>query len=237
MKLTELLTESAVDKLTSNLLNFLKEKFKSEKGITFELEKIQGLRNMFKIPEDVTHCIRMAVDMPGVNAVRSAKADAAVRSARRYLEAVIGQRFPEDNILGVVVRMIQTEDGALVVLQQDLKEELHPLLRRAYNQVFEILSTLNEDWKKDFGGKEHYLYDLSASYSDSMLKFTLTQDSNFDSEHFLQALDYIKEALEEEGYINGVMPLDVNISKPLPTPMGPELRVNITVTRSGQKPR
>ena len=222
MLLQELVTEAVVDKITANLRNWLADKFKTEKGITFEVERIEGLRRMFNIPDDVTQCIRMVV-----NSKRGLK------SARAYLETVIGQRFPEDNILDVTVRMIQTEDGCLIVLQQGLKEVLDPVLAKVYGPIYDIISGLNNDWWKDFGGKQHYLFDLSANYTDDKLTFRLTRDTNFDYEHFYQGIDYIKEALEEEGFYNGLMPIDTIIGKPA----GDPLRVIITVTRSGRKQR
>lgn len=216
----ELLTEAAVDKITANLRNWLADKFKTEKGVTFELERIEGLRKMFNIPDDVTQCIRMVV-----------KSRRGLKSARAYLETVIGQRFPEDNILDVVVRMIQTEDGCLIVLQQGLKEVLDPVLAKVYGKIYDIMSGLNSDWWKDFGGKQHYLFDLSANYTDDKLIFRLTRDTNFDFEHFYQGIDYIKEALEEEGLLNGMMPIDIHISKPF----GDPVKVEFVVTRSGRK--
>lgn len=220
-KVDEAKTEGVSDNLTHNLCKWLKDQFKTADTITFEVEEIiDFVRRMQNVPSDQKLYIRMR-----------AKSRAGAKSARAYLMAVLGKRFPEDNIMGIHPLVIESENGAYVLLMKKLDEALDPVLAKVYGKIYDIISGLNVDWWKDFGGKQHYLFDLSANYTDHKLTFRLTRDTNFDYEHFYQGIDYIKEALEEEGLYNGLMPIDTVISKPY----GDPIKVDITVTRSGRK--
>ncbi len=213
MKLAELIIEGTEDKLTTNLLSFLQKKFEAAKGVTFELEPIQGLRKMFNIPEGITKCIRMAVS-----------SKRGLSSARKYLAAVIGQRFPDDNILNVTVRLIHTEDGYLIVLQQDLNEDVsegrNKLLKKIVLQIQQLMEGLAHDLQKSLdelagdGSKSPKpfrvdIHQLPAGYHGASIH--LVKNPNISDGVWEELPDTVKETLDDEGIIGGVLPLDVSV--------------------------
>lgn len=111
MLLQELLAEGFADKLTVNLCDWLRKKFKSEPGIKLEVvPATDTYRKLMDIPSGTNSWIAMTV--PGPRHAR--------KSATEYLMQQLGQRFPENNLLGIDVRVIETVFGANIILQKNL---------------------------------------------------------------------------------------------------------------------
>ena len=112
MLLGELLVETMAEKLLDNTLSYLEKKFEREKNIKFEIMKPnEFLQRDLRIDAD-KQIIRMKVGLTGTKAASKR----VVASARTYLDYVLGERFPEDNLLGVTAKAYELTDGALVVL-------------------------------------------------------------------------------------------------------------------------
>lgn len=202
--------EGTVDNLTVNLMKFLRAQFDPADEVMFALERIFALRDLLKLPDDTTECIR-AVTLERTHS-----------QVLERINALVKKRFPDGNVLGVTVRVIEVIDGALIVLKQDINEAVSPgraaMSKKVADRIKTILDSIAYDLRKE-------LQDMAADGERVPTPFTvavhmpptgydgisvmMSKNPNISDTVWDTVEDIAKDALEEEGYLSGIIPLDI----------------------------